>query len=88
MSPPVPGTARTGDEASRGSRARAIPAQAPRLALSKVEAAAALAMSVDSFERHVQPSLRCVYVGRLRLFAIGELERWLAESACAPSEGL
>lgn len=87
----VPGTPTMGEEAGRGSRARAYPARssAPlRLALSKVEAAAALSMSVDSFERHVQPELRCVYVGRLRLFALTELERWLAESACRPSEGL
>ncbi len=67
--------------------ATAARASVPRLALSKVEAAAALAMSVDSFERHVQPMLRCVYVGRLRLFAVVELERWLGENACRPLEG-
>jgi len=38
-------------------------------------------MSLDSFERHVQPSLRLVRLGRMRLVPIGELERWLAEHA-------
>jgi excisionase family DNA binding protein len=51
-----------------------------RLALTKREAAAALGMSVDSFERHVQPELRVVRCGRLRLFALAEIERWLREN--------
>jgi hypothetical protein len=53
----------------------------PRLALDRTEAAAALGMSIDSFERHVQPSLRMVRLGRMRLVPIAELERWLAEHA-------
>ena len=55
-------------------------AKTPRLALTKREAAAALGMSVDSFERHVQPELRVVRRGRLRLFALTEIERWLHEN--------
>jgi hypothetical protein len=53
----------------------------PRLALSRQEAAAALGMSLDSFERHVQPTLRLVRRGRLRLVPVGELERWLTENS-------
>jgi hypothetical protein len=53
----------------------------PRLALTRGEAAAALGMSLDSFERHVQPTLRLVRLGRMRLVPIGELERWLEEQA-------
>jgi hypothetical protein len=34
-------------------------------------------MSLDSFERHVQPTLRLVRLGRMRLVPIRELERWL-----------
>jgi len=49
-----------------------------RLALSKREAAAALGISINSFERHVQPDLRR---GKLRLFPVEELERWLRENA-------
>ena len=39
------------------------------------------AMSVDSFERHVQPTLRLVRLGRMRLVPVPELERWLSENA-------
>jgi hypothetical protein len=53
----------------------------PRLALSREEAAAALGMSLDSFERHVQPTLRLVRLGRMRLVPVGELRRWLDENA-------
>ncbi len=51
------------------------------IALAKPEAAAALGMSVDSFERHVQPHLRCIRRGRLRLFPVSELERWADANA-------
>jgi hypothetical protein len=57
-----------------------------RLALTKREAAAALGMSVDSFERHVQPELRVVRRGRLRLFALTEIERWLRENGAKTLE--
>ena len=53
----------------------------PRLALSREEAATSLGMSLDSFERHVQPTLRLVRLGRMRLVPIAELERWLGENA-------
>lgn len=53
----------------------------PRLALTREEAAAAIGMSLDSFERHVQPTLRLVRLGRMRLVPIAELERWLGENA-------
>jgi hypothetical protein len=52
-----------------------------RLALSRAEAAAAIGMSVDSFERYVQPELKIVRVGRMRLVEVRELERWLQENA-------
>lgn len=53
----------------------------PRLALSKVEAADALSMSVDSLERYVMPSVKVVRRGRLVLVPVTELERWLRENA-------
>lgn len=52
-----------------------------RLALNKVEAAKALSMSVDSFERYVMPSLKVVRRGRLVLVPVTELDRWLRENA-------
>jgi hypothetical protein len=52
----------------------------PRVTLTRSEAAQALDMSLDSFERHVQPELRLIRRRKLRLVPIVELERW-AESA-------
>ena len=48
----------------------------PRVALTREEAAAALGMSLDSFERHVQPDLRLIRRGKLRLVPVSELVRW------------
>lgn len=53
----------------------------PRLALAREEAASSLGMSLDSFERHVQPTLRMVRLGRMRLVPVRELERWLEDNA-------
>jgi hypothetical protein len=53
----------------------------PRLALSRSEAAAALGMSLRHFQRHVQPNLRCIYSGQLRLYPVAELERWMREQS-------
>ena len=52
-----------------------------RLALSRAEAAASIGVSLDSFERHVQPELRLIRRGRLRLVPVRELERWLDANA-------
>jgi hypothetical protein len=51
------------------------------IVLAKPEAAAALAMSIDSFERYVMADVRCVRRGRLRLFPVAELERWANDNA-------
>jgi hypothetical protein len=53
----------------------------PRVALTRDEAAAALGMSLDSFERHVQPELRLIRRGKLRLVPVCELERWADAAA-------
>ena len=53
----------------------------PRLALTREEAAASIGMSLDSWERHVQPSIRLVRLGRMRLVPVAELNRWLTENA-------
>ena len=78
-------SAATGGRGSsrRAPRASLGPTRQPdiRLALSKPDAAAALDISVNSFERHVQPELRVVRRGKLRLFAVAELERWLRENS-------
>jgi hypothetical protein len=45
----------------------------PRVALTRKEAAASIAMSLDSFERHVQPTLRLLRLGRMVLVPVTEL---------------
>jgi excisionase family DNA binding protein len=52
-----------------------------RRALTKQEAAHSLGVSVDHFDRHIQPYLRVVYSGRRRLIPVAELDRWLSENA-------
>ncbi|MGH2745809.1 MAG: hypothetical protein ACRDN8_25630, partial [Thermoleophilaceae bacterium] len=56
-------------------------APAHRLAVTRAEAARALGVSINSFERHVQPELRIVRRGKLRLIPVREIERWLDENA-------
>ncbi len=59
----------------------AIVAPIPRVTLTRAEAAASLGMSLPSFERHVQPEIRMVRRGSLRLVPVAELERWADEVA-------
>jgi hypothetical protein len=53
----------------------------PRIALTRADAAASLGMSVDSFERYVQPTIRLLRLGRMVLVPVAELERWVDEHA-------
>jgi excisionase family DNA binding protein len=53
----------------------------PRLAFNQQEAAEALGISVDHFERHVKADLPVVYSGSLRLYPRADLERWLERQA-------
>jgi excisionase family DNA binding protein len=63
-----------------------VASSTPRLALTRSEAAAAVGVSLDSFERHIQHELRVVRRGRLRLIPVAELERWLRENAARTLE--
>jgi hypothetical protein len=58
-----------------------VTAPVPRVALMREEAAASLGISLDSFERHVQPDIRMIRCGRLRLVPVAELARWAYEQA-------
>ncbi len=60
---------------------RRTDAPVDRVTLTRSEAAAALGISVDSFERHVQPEVRLIRRGRMRLVPLAELERWAERSA-------
>lgn len=53
----------------------------PRLGLTVEEAAKAVGMSESSFKRHVQPELRVVRRGSLRIVPVPEIERWLEGNA-------
>jgi hypothetical protein len=48
----------------------------PRIALTREEAARAIGMSLTSFEIHVQPEIRLIRRGKLRLVPVRELTRW------------
>ena len=63
-------------------RTPARPVQAvPRYALTRREAAASLGISINHFERRVQPELRVVISGQLVLIPVAELERWVQRNA-------
>jgi hypothetical protein len=57
-------------------------AAVPRMLLTRKEAAGALGMRLRHFQRHVQPYVRCVYSGQLRLYRLRDLERWADGEAC------
>jgi excisionase family DNA binding protein len=67
-----------------GNMASRVRASIPRIALTRAEAAEALGISLDSFERHAQPELRLVRRGRMRLVPVRELERWLEANSDTP----
>jgi hypothetical protein len=60
----------------------------PRLALRKTEAALALGVSDETFDRWVRPHIRVVRLNTIRLYPVAELQRWLDDQASAPLEGL
>jgi hypothetical protein len=55
--------------------------QLPRLAFRVGEAAMVLGVSDDHFAQHIAPELRCVRRGRVKLYPLRELERWLEANA-------
>ena len=58
----------------------------PRRALTKAEAAESLGVSIDHFERHVQPDLRLIRSGRKVLVPVTELDRWADQAAAITLE--
>jgi len=63
-----------------GSSARPLQ-PVPRLLVTRKEAAASLGMSLDTFERRVQPVIKLVPCGQLVLVPLRELERWCDDQA-------
>ena len=56
-------------------------AAVPRYTVTRKEAAASLGMSINHFERRVQPDLKVVLCGQLVLIPLTELERWVQRNA-------
>jgi hypothetical protein len=56
-------------------------APVPRTALTRREAAASLGISINHFERRVQPDLKVISSGQLVLIPLAELERWVQRNA-------
>lgn len=56
-------------------------APVPRYTLTRREAAASLGISLNHFERKVQPELKVVISGQLVLIPVAELERWVQRHA-------
>lgn len=51
------------------------------VAVTRDVASAMLGMSVDSFERYVQPFVCIIRRGSLRLVPVAELEKWAVQTA-------
>lgn len=62
------------------------PQTSVRLALRRGEAAAALGLSDESFDRYVRPHIRVCRLGALRLYPLVELQRFLDDQASSPLE--
>ena len=57
-----------------------------RLALRKLEAARALGMSDEAFQKYVVPHVRCVRLGSIVLYPIPDLQAFLDKQAHLPLE--
>jgi excisionase family DNA binding protein len=56
-----------------------------KILVSRKEAAEILGVSLSHFQRHIQPHLRCVYSGHLRLYRPSDLEEWAERQALVPA---
>lgn len=56
----------------------------PRLSLRKAEAAVALGVSDETFDRYIRPSLPVVVVGTLRMYPVAGIAAWLEAQATTP----
>jgi hypothetical protein len=54
------------------------------VAVSRENAAAALGVSLATFEQSIQPNLGLIHSGRRRLVPVAELRRWAEEHTDTP----
>jgi hypothetical protein len=69
--------------ATRGKGERVV----TRIAYDRPEAAAAVGMGITSFETYVAPHIRSIRVGRMVLYPVRELEKWVEQNARLTLEG-
>jgi hypothetical protein len=62
------------------------PRHEPRLALRREEAARALGVSDETFDRHVRPDLPVVRLGAVRVYPVRAIEALLSERATSPAD--
>lgn len=60
----------------------------PRLVVTREEAAEALGLSVDSFDRHVRPEIRVLRTGRRLGIPVSELQKWIDRNSVRAGGGL
>lgn len=82
----APATEQAPGRRGRGDRRGRRPAaerrgELPRLLYTREESAQVLGMSLSHFQRHVQPHIPCVYVGRLRQYRPEDLKAWAEREA-------
>lgn len=65
-----------------------LPLPVPVLALRKADAAAAIGVSDETFDKHVRPSLPVVRLGGVRVYPVEDLQEWLRAHAEAPTDEL
>ncbi len=58
----------------------------PALALRRAEAAAALGVSLETFDQHIRPTLAAVSAGSVVLYPVVELQRFLTENAMTEAD--
>lgn len=54
------------------------------LALRREDAAAAIGVSDETFDKHVRPSLPCVRLGSVRVYPTAALREWLCQHSDTP----
>ncbi len=57
------------------------PRHVPRTALTREEAAYSLGVGLTTFKTEIQPQLKIIRIGKVRLIPLAELERWTSENA-------
>ncbi len=55
-----------------------LPSTVTRVTLTRPEAAAALGVSLTTFDEAIRPELKSIRLGRVLLFRVAELEEWAA----------